>query len=230
MRFCGLLFVESDLLKHIDEKCPFLPHLLHVLYRLRLQSFVRCPFAPQRVQCWVGGFDDDWWLCWRCFVWRSLYGFSSSPPVEWFVSSFALVKWSAFSMVFAIRVVFSSVNSVSVNNLFRNFDDLQLVIIWSLMLLSVSAPYSQCSDSCLSLVTYCSIVSFWCCVARWNANRSNVISFFGSKWSDSVVNASSNDALAGVKVSCPVFQYRRDVIREPFSLFLRLLRKLLRSN
>ena len=59
MRFCGLLFVESDLLKHIDEKCPFLPHLLHVLYRLRLQSFVRCPFAPQRVHYWVGGFDDD---------------------------------------------------------------------------------------------------------------------------------------------------------------------------
>ena len=98
---CGLLFVESDLLKPIDEKCSFLLHLLHVLYQLRLQSF-----APQRVHCWVGGFDDEGWLCWRCFDWRSLYAFSSSPPVEWFVSSIVLVKWSAFSLVFAICVVF----------------------------------------------------------------------------------------------------------------------------
>ena len=41
---CELLFVNSDLLKQIDEKCSFLPRLLHVLYRLRLQSFARCPF------------------------------------------------------------------------------------------------------------------------------------------------------------------------------------------
>ena len=73
--------------------------------------------------------------------------------------------------------------SGSVSSCFTNFDDKHDDIIWSLILFSISFPYSQYGPNCRNWLMHCSIGSFSSCLAARNIDLSKGIFF----WCRSVV-------------------------------------------
>ena len=80
-----------------------------------------------------------------------------------------------FGLCFILYLMLVQV--ILVGNIFLNFDDMHDNIIWSLMLFSISSPYSQYCANCRKRVMYCYVDSFSNCFAIWNINLSNGIFF-----------------------------------------------------
>ena len=110
-------------------------------------------------------------------------------------------EWFASSMAWAICASLVSVRSGSVGSHFLNFDDKHDDIIWSLMLFSISFPYSQYCASCRNRVRYCPTDSFSSCVAARNIDLSKGIFFLMQKcWS-----SASSDVLYSVPTRSSIF-------------------------
>ena len=159
--------------RHIDLKCPFLPHLWHSS-SLAGHCCPPCKGLLPHLVHLAGGFDDGLGVaCWAVFL-----GFRLTPPClsGGFVPSrystacpdllLSLLLWKSFlrrlccfmmdSAWCTALVAFSKVSSESICSFSDSVAFHRPTTIWSLIISSQRVPYTQCSDR-----QYKSSISFW---------------------------------------------------------------------